>query len=132
LFSQQTVSGRIIDENGESLSAVTIVNINTDKKVYSNSQGMFAIEANPNDELRFVKEDFRRVSRRVLADGVNAQLLITLFQIPKDVGEVKIVKKLSGDLEQDSRIVAKVDKGEQVKQAVGLPEPVGKNEGEAC
>jgi hypothetical protein len=87
---------------------------------------MFAIEANPNDELRFVKEDFRRVSRRVLADGVNAQLLITLFQIPKDVGEVKIVKKLSGDLEQDSRIVAKVDKGEQVKQAVGLPEPVGK------
>ncbi|WP_419495231.1 carboxypeptidase regulatory-like domain-containing protein [Chryseobacterium bernardetii] len=126
LFSQQTVSGRIIDENGESLSAVTIVNINTDKKVYSNSQGMFAIEANPNDELRFVKEDFRRVSRRVLTDGVNAQLLITLFQIPKDVGEVKIVKKLSGDLEQDSRIVAKVDKGEQVKQAVGLPEPVGK------
>lgn len=126
LFSQQTVTGRIIDDSGESLSAVTIVNISTDKKTYSNSQGMFSIEANPNDELRFVKEDFRRVSRRVLADGSNAQLLITLYQIPKDVGEVKIVKKLSGDLEQDSRIVAKVNKGEQVKQAVGLPEPVGK------
>ncbi len=126
LFSQQTVTGRIIDDEGAGLSAVTIVNMSTDKKVYSNSLGMFSIEANPNDELRFVKEDFRRVSRRVLTDGVNAQLLITLFQIPKDVGEVKIVKKLSGDLELDSRIVAKVDKGEQVKQAVGLPEPVGK------
>ncbi|MGE8554296.1 MAG: carboxypeptidase regulatory-like domain-containing protein [Chryseobacterium jejuense] len=126
LFSQQTVTGRIIDDEGENLSAVTIVNISTDKKVYSNSQGAFSIEANPNDELRFVKEDFRRVSRRVLTDGGNPQLLITLFQIPKDIGEVKIVKKLSGDLEQDSRIVAKVDKGEQVKQAVGLPEPVGK------
>lgn len=126
LCSQQTVTGRIIDDEGGNLGAVTVVNMSTDKKVYSNSQGMFAIEANPNDELRFVKEGFRRVSRRVLTDGVNAQLLITLFQIPKDVGEVKIVKKLSGDLEQDSRIVAKVDKGEQVKQAVGLPEPVGK------
>ncbi|MBP2618842.1 carboxypeptidase-like regulatory domain-containing protein [Chryseobacterium jejuense] len=126
LFSQQMITGRIIDEEGGSLSAVTIVNISTDKKVYSNSQGIFSIEANPNDELRFVKEDFKRVSRRVISDGTNAQLLITLFQIPKDVGEVKIVKKLSGDLEQDSRIVAKADKGEQVKQAVGLPEPVGK------
>ncbi|KAF5275462.1 hypothetical protein FQA39_LY18643 [Lamprigera yunnana] len=94
------------DDSGESLSAVTIVNISTDKKTYSNSQGVFSMKANPNDELRFVKEDFTR--------------------IPKDVGEVKIVKKLSGDLEQDSRVVAKVDKGEQVKQAVGLPEPVGK------
>ncbi|WP_232509147.1 carboxypeptidase-like regulatory domain-containing protein [Chryseobacterium sp. StRB126] len=126
LFSQQMVTGRIIDDEGENLSAVTIVNMSTDKKAYSNSQGIFSIEANPNDELRFVKEDFRRASRRVLTDGVNDQLLITLFQIPKDIGEVKIVKKLSGDLEQDSRIVAKTDKGEQVKQAVGLPEPVGK------
>ncbi len=126
VFSQQTVTGRIIDDNGEGLSAVTIVNMSSDKKTYSNSQGTFSIEANPNDELRFVKEDFRRVSRRVLTDGGNAELLITLFQIPKDIGEVKIVKKLSGDLEQDSRIVAKIDKGEQVKQSIGLPEPVGK------
>lgn len=126
LLSQQTVTGKIIDDSGESLSAVTIVNISSDKKIYSNSEGMFSIEANPGDELRFVKEDFRRVSKRVLTDGSNPQLLITLYQIPKDVGEVKIVKKLTGDLEQDSRIVAKVDKGEQVRQAVGLPQPVGK------
>lgn len=126
LFSQHTVTGKIIDDNGENLKAVIIVNMSSDTKVYSDSQGMFSIEANPNDELRFVKEDFNRVSRRVLTNGINAQLLITLYQIPKDIGEVKIVKKLSGDLDQDSRIVAKVDKGEQVKQSVGLPEPVGK------
>lgn len=126
LLSQQTVTGKIIDDSGESLSAVTIVNISNDKKIYSNSEGIFSIEANPGDELRFVKEDFRRVSRKVLTNGSNPQLLITLYQIPKDVGEVRIVKKLTGDLEQDSRIVAKVDKGEQVRQAVGLPQPVGK------
>ncbi|WP_185290226.1 carboxypeptidase regulatory-like domain-containing protein [Chryseobacterium lactis] len=126
LLSQQTVTGKIVDDNGDNLSAVIVVNMATDKKVYSNAEGMFSIEANPNDELRFVKQDFNRTSRRVLTNGINSQLFITLHQIPRDVGEVKIVKKLSGDLEVDSRIVAKVDKGEQVRDAVGLPQPIGK------
>lgn len=118
--------GRVVDEGGENLSKVIVINMSTDKKVYSDAEGIFSIEANPNDELRFVKEDFNRTSRRVLTNGVNSPLFVTLYQIPKDVGEVKIVKKLTGDLEQDSRIVAKVDKGEQVRDAVGLPQPVGK------
>lgn len=120
------VTGRIVDDRGENLSAVTVINMSTDQKVYSNLKGTFSIDASPNDELRFVKEDFRRVSRRVLTDGINSELLITLFQIPKEIEEVKIVKKLTGDLEQDSRIVAKTDKGEAVRNAVGLPQPVGK------
>ncbi|PWN58295.1 carboxypeptidase regulatory-like domain-containing protein [Chryseobacterium viscerum] len=126
IFSQQTVTGRIVDDNGEDLSRVIVINMSTDKKVYSDAQGIFSIDANPNDELRFVKEDFNRTSRRVLTNGINSPLFITLYQIPRDVGEVKIVKKLTGDLNVDSRIVAKVDKGEQVRDAVGLPQPVGK------
>ncbi|WP_228408051.1 carboxypeptidase-like regulatory domain-containing protein [Chryseobacterium sp. CBTAP 102] len=125
-MGQQKVTGRIVDDNGENLSKVIVINMSTDKKVYSDSEGIFSIDANPNDELRFVKEDFNRVSRRVLINGNNLPLFITLRQIPRDVGEVKIVKKLTGDLETDSRIVAKVDKGEQVRDAVGLPQPVGK------
>ncbi len=126
IFSQQTVTGRIVDDSGENLSKVIVINMSSDKKVYSDSEGVFSIEANPNDELRFVKEDFNRTSRRVLINGTNSPLFITLYQIPRDVGEVKIVKKLTGDLEVDSRIVAKADKGEQVRDAVGLPQPVGK------
>ncbi|WP_374463215.1 carboxypeptidase-like regulatory domain-containing protein [Chryseobacterium sp.] len=126
IFSQQTVTGRIVDDNGENLSKVIVINMATDKKVYSDTEGIFSIDANSNDELRFVKEDFNRTSRRVLTNGTNLPLFITLYQIPKDVGEVKIVKKLTGDLEVDSRIVAKADKGEQVRDAVGLPQPVGK------
>lgn len=126
IFSQQKVTGRIVDDSGENLSKVIVINMTTDKKVYSDPEGIFSIDANPNDELRFVKEDFRRVSRKVLTNDINLPLFITLYQIPKDVGEVKIVKKLTGDLETDSRIVAKVDKGEQVRDAVGLPQPVGK------
>lgn len=126
IFSQQTVTGRIVDETGGDLSKVIVINMSTDKKVYSDTQGIFSIDASPNDELRFVKEDFSRTSRRVLTNGFNSPLFITLYQIPKDVGEVKIVKKLTGDLEADSRIVAKADKGEQVRDAVGLPQPAGK------
>jgi len=126
IFSQQTVTGRVVDDSGENLSKVIVINMSSDKKVYSDSEGVFSIEANPNDELRFVKEDFNRTSRRVLTNGINSPLFITLYQIPRDVGEVKILKKLTGDLETDSRIVAKVDKGEQVRDAVGLPQPVGK------
>lgn len=126
IFSQQIVTGRIVDDNGENLSKVIVINMSTDKKVYSDTEGIFSIDANPNDELRFVKEDFNRTSRRVLTNGTNLPLFITLYHIPKDVGEVKIVKKLTGDLEVDSRIVAKSDKGEQVRDAVGLPQPVGK------
>lgn len=126
IFSQQTVTGRVVDDSGENLSKVIVINMSSDKKVYSDSEGVFSIEANPNDELRFVKEDFNRTSRRVLTNGINSPLFITLYQIPRDVGEVKIIKKLTGDLETDSRIVAKVDKGEQVRDAVGLPQPVGK------
>ncbi|MDQ0784392.1 carboxypeptidase regulatory-like domain-containing protein [Chryseobacterium sp. W4I1] len=125
-FSQQTVTGRIIDDSGENLNSVVVINMSTDLKTYSNSMGMFAIEASPNDELRFVKADFGRVSARVLTGGYNPQLLVTLIPIPRDVGEVKIVKKPTGDLETDSRLAARVDKGEIVEQAVGLPQPVGK------
>lgn len=126
LFSQQTITGRIIDNDGASIGHVIVVNMSTDAKIYSDAAGLFSIEAFPNDELRFVKEDFTRVSTRVLTDGYNPQLLIRLIQIPKEIEEVRIVKKLTGDLLKDSRIVAKVDKGEVVEQAVGLPQPIGK------
>ncbi|PIF43223.1 hypothetical protein CLU96_0127 [Chryseobacterium sp. 52] len=125
-FSQQKIVGYVVDDNGENLSSVIIINMSTDLKTSSNSMGMFSIEASPNDELRFIKEDFLRVFARVPANGFNSQLLVTLTPIPKDVGEVKIVKKPTGDLEVDSRLAGKVDKGEIVQQAVGLPQPVGK------
>lgn len=125
-FSQQTVTGRITDNDGESISSVIVINMSTDRKVFSNAAGMFAIEAFPGDELRFVKEGFNRVSKKVITDGVNSQLMITLIPIPTDVGEVKVVRKPTGDLSVDSRMAARENKAEKVKQAVGLPEPVGK------
>lgn len=126
VYSQQIVTGKITDDNNINLSSVTVVNISTDKKVYSNSLGEFSIEASRNDELRFVRPGYERVSNRIFADGVDSQIFITLVRIPEEIEEVEVPKKLSGDLSKDSRTVAKVDRGEIVQQAVGLPQPIGK------
>ncbi|WP_082140567.1 hypothetical protein [Chryseobacterium sp. FH2] len=126
LFSQQTVTGKISDENGIILAGTTVINITKDSKTYSNSLGEFSIEASKNDELRFVRAGYERISGRVLLDGSNPYLLITLIKIPEVIEEVKVAKKPTGDLETDSRMVAKADKGEAVRDAVGLPQPVGK------
>lgn len=124
-YSQQMVRGRITDDNDINLPAVTVVNMSTDKKTYTNSLGEFSIEASENDELRFVRSGYERVSKRVLLGNNNPLLFVILVKIPEDIEEVT-VKKLSGDLTKDSRSVATLDKGELVKQAVGLPQPIGK------
>lgn len=125
LLSQQTVTGIITDENDIQLNSVTVINMSTDQKVLGSPSGEFNINASRNDELRFVKEGYERASKRVLTDGINSQLIITLAQIPQEIEEVKVVK-LSGNLSKDSRKVAKADLGAQVQEAVGLPQPVGK------
>lgn len=125
VLSQQTVTGIITDENDIRMNAVIVINMSTDQKTLCNSSGEFSIVASRNDELRFVKAGYERASKRVLTDGINSQLTITLTQLPQEIEEVRVVK-LKGDLSKDSRTVAKVDKAAQVQEAVGLPQPVGK------
>ncbi|WP_034752763.1 peptidase associated/transthyretin-like domain-containing protein [Chryseobacterium daeguense] len=124
-YSQQMVTGKISDENNNDLSAVTVINISSDKKVLTNSSGEFSIEASPNDEIRFIKTGFERASTRVLANGNNPFLFVKMIRIIQEIEEVELTK-ITGDLEKDSRRVAKVDKGQIVEDAVGLPQPAGK------
>ncbi len=58
--AQIYVSGNVVSEYHTLLSNVMIVNIRTDKKVLTDSEGDFKIEANVNDELRFIKENYER------------------------------------------------------------------------
>ncbi|MDQ1098693.1 MULTISPECIES: carboxypeptidase-like regulatory domain-containing protein [Chryseobacterium] len=126
IFSQQvTVTGAIRDDNDRELANVTVINMATDQKTATNLEGRFSIQASANNELRFVKKGYDRISRKVLADGVNSQLIITMAKLPEEIEEVK-VQPLSGDLSKDARSLTKVNKGEIVQQSVGLPQPVGK------
>lgn len=110
-FCQQKVSGTTMSENDMILTSVLVVNMSTDKKVYSNSSGEFSIEASENDEIRFVKKGYERVSKKVYSTEVRINAV--LAKIPEEIEEVEIV----------STTGSKIDKKDQLQKAIGLPKP---------
>ncbi|SEM54480.1 hypothetical protein SAMN05421856_10497 [Chryseobacterium taichungense] len=124
IFSQEIVKATISDEDGVVLPAVTIMNISSDKKTYTASDGTFSIEAAPEDEIRFVRAGFERSSIQAKY-LINKNLNIKLIRVAQPIEEVEVAK-ITGDIAKDSRAVAKIDKGKIVEDAVGLPEPKGK------
>ncbi|MCS3530906.1 carboxypeptidase regulatory-like domain-containing protein [Chryseobacterium sp. JUb7] len=117
VFSQEMVTGKITDQDNAELGFVIVINMSTDQKTYSNSVGEFSISASQNDELRFVKKGYERNSARVLIYGINSKILIRMIKTPEEIEEVKVARK--DDATRRS-------KGEQVRDAVGLPQPKGK------
>lgn len=124
--SQQTISGKVLSENGQPISLIQVVNIHTDDKILTNEQGQFTIKAEVNDELRFVSYRFDRESKRITSvDLTNA---ITVYMHPKitEIEAVKIPYKPTGDLSKDINKLSRVDKGQIVEDAIGLPRNVEK------
>lgn len=119
-FCQQKVSGITMSENDMVLTSVLVVNISNDKKVYSNSLGEFSIEASENDEIRFVKKGYERVSKKVYS--VEIPMNAVLVRIPEEIEEVEIVSA-TGDLSKDSKRLSKIDKKDELQKAIGLPKP---------
>ena len=120
----QTVRGKVTDEDGIVLPAVTVINISSDKKTYTDAAGTFSIDASAQDEIRFVRPGFERTSIRT-GQNSSEELDIKLIRTAREIEEVK-VPNITGDLTKDARSVAKTDKGRAVQDAVGLPQPTGK------
>lgn len=120
----QTVRGKITDEDGNGLTAVTVMNISSDKKTYTDTDGAFSIDASAEDELRFIRPGYERASIQA-GYGIDNDLNIKLTGIAHDIEEVK-VPHITGDLTKDARSVEKADKGRVIQDAVGLPQPSGK------
>ncbi|MCY0970611.1 hypothetical protein [Chryseobacterium wangxinyae] len=103
LFSQQKVSGRITDDNKINLSSVLVFNVTKNIRTLSDISGNFAIDADENDEIRFVKEGYYRTDKIIKKESFNNQIDVVLLRAETLIPEVKISYKPTGNLEKDSK-----------------------------
>lgn len=123
--AQVQISGITISENNARIPNVEIINITNGQKTSSNSIGEFTISAKVADEIRFVKLAYERTSKKIVTQDFSQNVNVVLTQVPLEIEEVTILN-LSGDLNKDSKKLAKKDKIYDLKKNIGLPEPVGK------
>ncbi|GGG54752.1 hypothetical protein GCM10007332_15490 [Epilithonimonas arachidiradicis] len=84
------------------VNQVLVVNINSQEKTYSDARGQFLINANINDELRFVKPGYER---KVINIRNYDELHINIVKLAIEIEEVEVRKHLSGNLSKDSKLL---------------------------
>ncbi|SNV42777.1 TonB-linked outer membrane protein, SusC/RagA family [Chryseobacterium taklimakanense] len=116
----QNIPGKVVTDGEVPLSSVLIINMRTGQKTYTDGEGNFSIEALPKDELRFVKAGYERSA--VTISSAESRVYAHLRQAYHNIEEVKLnAVKLSGDLNRDSKLLAREDKTAQLKKNIGLP-----------
>lgn len=121
VFSQNYISGKVVNEINLGLPNVLVINIKTDQKTFTDENGDFMIPANVNDEIRFLKSKFDRAFYVVDNQDFEQKLLVHLLKTPVEIKEVEIKPKLSGDLNKDAKNLTKIDKVEQLQNEIGIP-----------
>ncbi len=102
LFSQK-ISGTITDEEGNPLPATLVFNLQTEQKSYTDLQGSFSIDANQNEELRFIRPGFDRFSKIISSQDFNYTFQISLFRTTAQIEEIEISQQPTGNLTNDSK-----------------------------
>ncbi len=119
---QVAITGIVTDESGIELPAVFVINITTDEKTYTDALGRFTINASVGNELRFLKTKYDRGSIKISEQNTNSLLSIYLYRTPVEIEEVEI-KRLTGDLKKDSKILTKRNRVEELQNEIGVPRP---------
>lgn len=82
------VKGKVSELDGSSLSGVTVANISTNRTVTTNTEGMFELEANIGDALRFTSVGF--ITQQVIVEHYD-MLSVTLEQETDVIDEVVVI-----------------------------------------
>ncbi|PXW10687.1 hypothetical protein C8D70_11310 [Chryseobacterium sp. CBTAP 102] len=102
-WGQQKISGNVITGDDLDLAPVLVVNISENRSVLSDMSGKFEIEAKENDEIRFVKEGYYRVDKKLTREEINAPFNIMLKKMEIQIPEVTIKYRPTGDLAKDNQ-----------------------------
>ncbi|MES1220490.1 MAG: TonB-dependent receptor, partial [Bacteroidota bacterium] len=92
-FAQQTITGKITDNNGAPLSGVSIKVKGTARGAVTNSAGEFSIQAGPDDELEITNVGYKKQSLKV---GSSSALAIKLESEVTELGEIVFIGTRSG------------------------------------
>lgn len=134
LFGQQKIYGKIIDDHKANLSAVLVLNVTKNIRTTSDVSGNFVIEANENDEVRFLKETYYRADKIIKKENFNNEINVALQKVEILIPEVKLEYKPTGDLKKDSKHLEDSKKVAALKSSMEaymkspLIEPLPKNE----
>lgn len=102
-WGQQKISGNVITGDDLDLAPVLVVNISENRSVLSDMSGKFEIEAKENDEIRFVKEGYYRVDKKLTREEINAPFNIMLKKMEIQIPEVTIKYRPTGNLAKDNQ-----------------------------
>ncbi|SIT98253.1 hypothetical protein SAMN05660493_02991 [Epilithonimonas bovis DSM 19482] len=107
LILSQNISGKVMSEDEVLIPKTLIVNMRTNEKTYSDSQGSFTISAKMGDEIRFAKERYKLA--KILITNSDQQT-VRLEKIPQEIEEVRFINK---------NIVQSQEEG--LRTSIGLP-----------
>ncbi len=97
---------------------VIVINIRTDERATTNKEGHFMILAKLGDELRFVKNGYERMNKRISSENISSPLNITLIRSLATIEEVEVKKGLTGDLKIDSKTVSTPQKVQKLRNDI--------------
>ena len=111
----QSVSGKVETEEGLSIANVLVINIKTNEKVNTDENGKFTISAKLQDEIRFIKKGYDRVSHIVKSADFDKHILLQMRKSETAINEVVIIPKSKIDRLKKDIEVPTVKKGTESK-----------------
>ena len=111
----QSISGKVETEEGLSIANVLVINLKTNEKVNTDENGKFTISAKLQDEIRFVKKGYDRVSHVVKSADFDKHILLKMRETETVIKEVVIIPKSKIDKLKKDIEVPTVKKGTESK-----------------
>jgi len=107
----QSISGKVETEEGLSIANVLVINLKTNEKVNTDENGKFTISAKLQDEIRFVKKGYDRVSYIVKSADFDKHISLKMRKSETIINEVVIIPKSKIDRLKKDIEVPTVKKG---------------------
>ena len=80
-FAQQTITGSVKDSAGKPVAGATVLVVGTSRNATTNTEGMYAIEAQGEETLQFTAQGYQNVERKV---GLETTIDVVLALLTED------------------------------------------------